>query len=119
MWDRLFLDARGMLTRTDTYAPTERMRRFLRPRDRHCRFPGCRMPARPCDIDHNHDHARGGPTDVANLCCLCRGHHGLKHPDQDDRWRWTATPHPGGVIEWTSPDGRTYTDTPSPRVQFA
>lgn len=66
MWDRLFLDARGMLTRTDTYAPTERMRRFLRPRDRHCQFPGCRMPARPCDIDHNHDHARGGPTDVAN-----------------------------------------------------
>ncbi|SFR45150.1 protein of unknown function [Microbacterium azadirachtae] len=119
VWDRLFLDARGMLTRTDTYSPTERMRRFLRARDRHCRFPGCRMPARPCDIDHNHDHAQGGPTDIDNLCCLCRGHHALKHPDQDDRWRWTATQHPGGVIEWTSPDGHTYTDTPPPRVQFA
>ncbi|WP_336648767.1 HNH endonuclease signature motif containing protein [Microbacterium sp. MMO-10] len=117
-WDRLFLDPRGMLTRTDTYAPTERMRRLLRARDRHCRFPGCRMPARSCDLDHNHDHALGGPTDLCNLCCLCEGHHALKHPDLDDRWRWTAAQGPGGVITWTSPGGRIYADTPPPRVQF-
>lgn len=118
VWDRLFLDARGMLTRTDTYAPTERMRRFLRARDQRCRFPGCRMPARSCDMDHNHDHAEGGPTDLGNLCCLCRGHHALKHPDLDDRWRWHAIPQPGGIIEWISPDGRAYIDEPPPRVQF-
>ena len=117
-WDRLFLDARGMLTCTDTYAPTDRMRRFLRARDQHCRFPGCRMPARPCEIDHNHDRAKGGATDLDNLSCLCEGHHVLKHPDNDDRWRWTATQYPGGVIEWISPDGRRYRDQPSPRVQF-
>ncbi|MFB7845100.1 DUF222 domain-containing protein [Microbacterium sp. NPDC056052] len=118
VWDRLFLDPRGMLMRTDTYAPTERMRRLLRARDRHCRFPGCRMPARSCDLDHNHDHARGGPTDICNLCCLCEGHHALKHPDLDDRWRWTAAQGPGGVIAWTSPAGRVHTDRPAPRVQF-
>lgn len=118
VWDRLFLDARGMLTRADTYAPTERMRRFLRARDQRCRFPGCRMPARSCDIDHNHDHAKGGRTDLGNLCCLCRGHHALKHPDVDDRWRWHAIQQPGGVIEWISPDGRAYVDEPAPRVQF-
>lgn len=118
VWDRLFLDPRGMLTRTDTYAPTERMRRLLRARDRHCRFPGCRMPARSCDLDHNHDYAKGGHTDVCNLCCLCQGHHALKHPDLDDRWRWTAVQGPGGVICWTSPTGRVYIDSPPPRVQF-
>lgn len=118
VWDRLFLDPRGMLTRTDTYTPTERMRRLLRARDRHCRFPGCRMPARNCDLDHNHDFARGGSTDVGNLCSLCEGHHALKHPDLDDRWRWTAVQSPGGVITWMSPTGRVYTDTPPPRVQF-
>ncbi|VXB92028.1 conserved hypothetical protein [Microbacterium sp. 8M] len=119
VWDRLFLDARGMLTRTDTYAPTDRMRRHLRARDQHCRFPGCRMPARPCEIDHNHDHARGGPTDLDNLACLCRGHHALKHPDLDDRWRWSVNQLPGGVLEWIHPDGRSYVDQPVPRVQFA
>lgn len=117
-WERLFLDPTGMLTRTDSYAPTERMRRYLRARDRHCRFPGCRMPAHLCEIDHNHDHAKGGPTDLCNLCCLCAGHHSLKHPDHDVRWRWTAVQHPGGIVIWTSPDGRVYADTPPPRVQF-
>jgi len=118
LWDRLFLDPRGMVTRTDTYAPTERMRRLLRARDQHCRFPGCRMPARNCDMDHNHDYAKGGRTEVCNLCCLCEGHHALKHPDLDARWRWTVTQRPGGVIVWTSPSGRVYIDTPPPRVQF-
>jgi len=69
-WTRLFLDAHGMTVRTDSYTPTAEMRRFLRARDRHCRFPGCRRAARRCEIDHNHDHAKGGRTEISNLCCL-------------------------------------------------
>ena len=89
-WSRLFLDSTGMVVETDTYTPTEGMRRFLRARDQHCRFPGCRMPVHRCEIDHNHDHAKGGKTRIDNLGHFCRGHHTLKHPDMPDPHRWTA-----------------------------
>jgi hypothetical protein len=117
-WSRLFLDHTGVVTATDAYSPTEAMRRHLRARDQHCRFPGCRMPAQRCQIDHNHDHARGGPTSNDNLSHLCLGHHTLKHPDIDDRYRWAARQLPGGDIEWTSPLGRSYSDMAPRRVMF-
>ena len=117
-WQRMLLDDAGMVTRTGTYQPTEAMRRFLRARDRTCRFPGCRQPARRCQIDHTRDFARGGATDLGNLACLCETHHALKHPDVDPRWRWTAEQRPGGVIVWTTPAGVRYTDVPPPRVMF-
>ncbi|MFK4763146.1 hypothetical protein ACI3KS_19665 [Microbacterium sp. ZW T5_45] len=59
-WTRLFLDPTGLIAHTDTYTPTAAMRRYLRARDQHCRFPGCQTPVHRCDIDHNHDHAHGG-----------------------------------------------------------
>lgn len=118
-WDRAFLDPRGMVTETDNYVPTAGMKRYLRARDQHCRFPGCRTPAHRCQIDHNHDHAKGGPTAVCNLSLFCTSHHPLKHPDVDDRDRWTAKQLDDGVILWTSPLGRTYTDEPPLRVMFA
>ncbi|WP_309129059.1 DUF222 domain-containing protein [Microbacterium sp.] len=117
-WTRLFLDPHGLVTETDTYAPTEPMRRFLRARDEHCRFPGCRMPVHRCDIDHNHDHALGGPTALCNLAHFCRAHHVLKHPDIPEAHRWTARQLPDWTIEWTSPLGRTYPDKPPRRVMF-
>ncbi|MFS0894396.1 DUF222 domain-containing protein [Microbacterium sp. 179-I 3D3 NHS] len=117
-WSRLFLDHAGMVTATDSYSPTEAMRRHLRARDQHCRFPGCRMPVHRCQIDHNHDHAKGGPTHLDNLCHLCPGHHVLKHPDVLERHRWTARQLAGGDIEWTSPLGRVYRDAVPRRVMF-
>lgn len=117
-WDRLFLDPQGMVTRTDNYVPTAGMKRYLRARDQHCRFPGCRAPAHRCQIDHNHDHAKGGPTALCNLCLFCTSHHPLKHPDVDDRDRWSAKQLDDGIILWTSPLGRTYTDEPPLRVMF-
>lgn len=117
-WSRVFLDADGMVTETDTYTPTEGMRRFLRARDQHCRFPGCRMPVHRCDIDHNHDHAQGGRTRLDNLSHFCRGHHALKHPDIGSDHRWSARALPDGSIEWSSPLGRRYPDHPSRRVMF-
>lgn len=117
-WSRLFLDATGMLTATDTYTPTEPMRRHLRARDQHCRFPGCRQPVHRCDIDHHHDHALGGPTAIDNLAHFCRAHHMLKHPDIPDAHRWHARQQPDRSVEWTSPNGRSYPDPPRRRVMF-
>ncbi|MDY0983323.1 DUF222 domain-containing protein [Microbacterium sp. CFBP9023] len=117
-WARLFLDAQGLVTETDSYSPTEPMRRFLRARDQHCRFPGCRMPVHRCEVDHNHDHARGGRTRVDNLSHFCTTHHSLKHPDIHERHRWTARQTSDGSLTWTSPLGREYVDPPRRRVMF-
>ncbi|MFB7841963.1 DUF222 domain-containing protein [Microbacterium sp. NPDC056052] len=117
-WNRLFLDDTGMVTKVDRYTPTTAMKRFLRARDQRCRFPGCHTPARRCDIDHNEDHARGGPTEITNLSGFCPGHHALKHPDIDEGHRWTARQLPDGTLRWTSPLGRTYDDRAPRRVMF-
>ncbi len=69
-----------------------------------CRFPGCRMPARRCDIDHRvpfrPGEPDGGPTCPCNLQVLCRTHHINK-----TFTTWTITPHPDGTLTWTSPLG--------------
>lgn len=117
-WTRLFLDPHGQVIETDAYSPTESMRRLLRARDQHCRFPGCRQPVHRCDIDHTWDHAKGGPTRVDNLAHLCRGHHVLKHPDIPEPQRWTVRQRPGGVLEWRSPLGAVHTDHAPRRVAF-
>ncbi|MFK4807814.1 DUF222 domain-containing protein [Microbacterium sp. ZW CA_36] len=113
-WDRVMTDpVTGMVLAVDRYQPSTAQQRYLRARDPHCRFPGCRRPARLCDDDHTHDHARGGPTDIRNLACLCRRHHTLKHSTD-----WTVRQLAGGVLEWTSPAGRPYLDHPPRRVVF-
>jgi hypothetical protein len=117
-WTRLFLNPRGFVTQTDTYTPTEPMRRYLRARDQHCRFPGCRQPVHRCDSDHNLDYALGGPTAIDNLAYFCRAHHVLKHPDIPDAHRWTARQLPDQTVTWTSPTGRDYTDPAPRRVMF-
>ncbi len=105
---------RGTVLEVDRYEPTPAMRRLLRGRDKHCRFPGCRMPAIRCELDHTVDHALGGATACSNLASLCQRHHSMK---QFTPWRVRQLP--GGVLEWTSPLGRTYReDTPAPLVAF-
>lgn len=109
-WDRVVTHPiTGAVLHADTYARTAAIDRFLRARDRHCRYPGCTAPAIRCEIDHSIDHARGGPTTVTNLCCLCQRHH-----TQKQFTRWEVRQLPGGVLEWTSPTGRVYLDTPEP-----
>lgn len=97
----------------DRYRPSEQMRRFLRARDQHCRFPGCRVALARCDIDHTVDAALGGVTATDNLAHLCRGHHTVKH-----HGGWRVRQERGGVLEWTSPSGRAYRDPPPSRVRF-
>jgi hypothetical protein len=113
-WDRILTDAAsGRVVAVDRRSVPPALRRTVHARDRHCRFPGCRVPAIRCEIDHVRDWARGGPTHLDNLQCLCQRHHSMK---QFTAWRVRQLP--GGVIEWTSPLGAIYIDDPPPPVQF-
>lgn len=106
-WQRATTGPDGVVLEVDRYRPTPEMRRLLRARDEHCRFPGCRVPASRCDLDHTVDAARGGATSTANLASLCRGHHTLKH-----HGGWSVEQDSGGVLRWTSPTGRQRIDRP-------
>jgi 5-methylcytosine-specific restriction protein A len=48
-------------------------------RDGHCRWPGCDIPAKWCDVDHLTPWERGGTSNLDNLWLLCRHHHTEKH----------------------------------------
>jgi hypothetical protein len=114
-WDRVLTDpVSGQVLATDRYQPNADLRRRLRARDAHCRFPGCRIPAIRCEHDHTVDHALGGETCLSNLAGLCQRHHSMK---QFTAWRVRQLGD--GVLEWRSPLGRIYTDhPPSPSVHF-
>jgi hypothetical protein len=115
MWDRVITDpVSGCVLATDARFVTPQMRRFLNARDRHCRFPGCRVPAIRTEIDHTIDHALGGPTSIDNCEGLCQRHHSMKHFTA-----WKVRQLGGGVLEWTSPLGQVYIDhPPAPTVHF-
>jgi hypothetical protein len=75
--------------------------RALRVRDRHCRFPGCRRPWSWCDAHHiEHWTLHDGPSDLCNLCLLCRHHHTLVH---EGGWTIQGT---GEDPIFVRPDGR-------------
>lgn len=116
-WDRVITHPiTGSVLHVDTYQRTAAIDRYLRARDRHCRWPGCTAPAVRCEVDHTHDAALGGKTEVCNLCHLCQRHH-----TQKQFTRWQVRQLDGGVLEWTSPTGRVYIDEPlpySPAVRF-
>lgn len=114
LWDRVLTDpVTGGVVAVDRRFPSEAQRRHLRARDEHCRFPGCRMAVWRCDVDHTVDHQHGGATEPCNLAHLCRRHHTLKH-----HTAWQVEQRPGGVLVWTSPLGRAYTDRPSSSLRF-
>ncbi|MBF4459960.1 HNH endonuclease signature motif containing protein [Pseudoclavibacter sp. VKM Ac-2867] len=99
----------GAIQAVDAYTPTAAMRAFLKARDIHCRFIGCRQPATNCELDHTIDHQYGGKTATWNLSDFCKNHHIIKH-----HTAWTVTQHDGGTLEWTTPSGKTYVDRPEP-----
>jgi hypothetical protein len=107
-WDRVLTHpVTGTVLAADRYRPPEQLRRHLRARDQRCRFPTCGLPARKCDLDHNDAASTGGATSEGNLSAFCRRHHTLKHASP-----WHVRHTADGLIEWTSPTGRTYVDTP-------
>ena len=91
---------------TLSYRPPAALARHVRLRDGTCRFPGCTVPARECDLDHLIPFPQGS-TSAENLHALCRRHHGLKH---DDGWRVEAVERQG--LRWTSPHGARATTYP-------
>jgi hypothetical protein len=73
-------------------------RRAVRQRDGGCVFPGCDAPARWTDVHHVVHWEDGGGSDLHNLACLCRHHHGVVHrtgwsmEEVADQWFRIVTP---------------------------
>ena len=91
------------------YRPSLKLQHLVRIRRPTCTFPGCRQPARRCDIDHTVAFEHGGPTCLCNLGPLCRRHHRCK---QAEGWS-LSQPAPGEFL-WTTPSGRQYTTRSAP-----
>jgi hypothetical protein len=111
IWRRLLTDpASGALLDVGraTYTPPAGLARHVAARDTTCRFPGCRQPARRCDLDHVRPFP-AGPTAAGNLAALCRHHHRLKH-----RADWQVHQSGDGAMTWTAPTGHRYTTHPAP-----
>ncbi len=77
-------------------------------RDETCVFPGCRVPAFRCDLDHV-VRPRPGVDDeeraqsAENLVSLCRHHRVVRSRDG-----WRPQPLSDGAVRWTAPSGHTY-----------
>jgi len=109
-WRRLLTDpATGRLLeygRTTYRAPAD-LTDYVIARDRRCTFPGCRRPARHCDLDHADPWCSGGDTCPHNLHALCRRHHRAKH---DAGWR--VEHREDGSYVWTAPTNHAYVIPP-------
>lgn len=90
-------------TGTTSRRPTTAMTRQVQARYPTCVFPGCRMPARECDLDHRVPWAEGGPTDVDHLGPFCRHDHIVRH-----KAGWRVHRDPDGSYIFTSRLGHIY-----------
>ena len=95
----------------DRYQVPAGLRKAVQIRDQTCRFFGCTRPARDDDVDHTHDWAFGGETNLQNLALLCRYSHRLKHETG-----WEVSQDTKGVLNWVSPAGRHYPSFPDARM---
>ncbi|SEK47531.1 hypothetical protein SAMN04515665_102251 [Blastococcus sp. DSM 46786] len=95
---------------TDGYRPGARLDRFLRARDRRCRFAGCRRPVpRGGELDHDRPWPEG-ETSAANLVGYCTPHHRGKH--QAPGWQHELADD--GTLTVTTPSGLVASTSPPP-----
>jgi hypothetical protein len=95
---------------TDGYRPAAELDRWVRARDRRCRFPGCRRRVpRGGELDHDRPYP-DGPTSAENLTGFCTRHHRGKH--QAPGWRHALLPD--GTLTVSTPTGLTAVTTPPP-----
>ena len=95
---------------TDGYRPSAPLDRWVRARDRRCRFPGCRRRVpRGGELDHGRPYPNG-PTSAENLAGYCTAHHRGKH--QAPGWQHALAPD--GTLTVTTPTGLTAVTTPAP-----
>ncbi len=105
-WDVVITDpttGRAVWSGITRRRPTTGQRRNIQARNPSCVFPGCRIPATDCDLDHRVRHTDGGPTTDWNQNPLCRH----DHPTKDHLWQLHRLPN--GDYHWTSPLHHTYT----------
>lgn len=88
------------------YRPPGWLIDLVKARDGQCRFPGCTVSARVCDLDHVVAWPVGA-THPSNLVCLCRRHHRVKQ-----RLGWRVRLDPDGTLVWTDPCGRQRSTVP-------
>jgi hypothetical protein len=90
--------------------PTASQRRSVETRDQVCYFPGCRMPATDCDLDHRIPWSERRNTSADGLDAGCRHDHvTVRH-----RIGWIHRLLPGGDHLWISPLGHRYTKSGRP-----
>jgi hypothetical protein len=95
---------------TQGYRPSAPLDRWVRIRDRRCRFPGCRRRVpRGGELDHDRPYP-SGPTSADNLTGYCTSHHRGKH--QAPAWRHAL--EPDGTLVVTTPTGLVAVTTPPP-----
>jgi hypothetical protein len=114
-WRRILTDpesGRPLDYGTTRYRPPAHLAGLAITRDQTCQFPGCRVSAHRCDLDHGvpYDPATGtGPTSETNLGPKCRRHHQIKQTPG-----WSVTHHPDGWTTWVTPSGHQYHSQPPP-----
>jgi hypothetical protein len=92
-------------TITTRRRPNRSQQRHVEVRDTTCIFPGCRMPATDCDIDHRVTWAESRTTSARDLAPICRhDHNRVRH-----RYGWRYQRLSNGDYLWTSRLGHTYT----------
>jgi hypothetical protein len=87
--------------------PTTVQKRIVETRNPTCVFPGCRMPAAECDLNHEIPWTQAHRTTIRELGPLCRHDHNNHH-----RHRWKLKQIRPGQYQWTSLLGHTYTTGP-------